>query len=95
MTKVINNQDRIAAKINRLELDGVEAVGDDGSVCIEVVGDRDRVVQVARIINDLDFDANGVGDGVQEGVLWINGREAGLTGIHDEVQQVVWDADYD
>lgn len=83
---MINNQDRIATSINQLELEGVEAVGDDGSVCVRVAGNRERVLEVANTINTHNFDSNGIGDGVQEGSIFINGDEAE---IHDELFELI------
>lgn len=79
--KVINNQDKVAQKINELKLEGVEAVGDDGSVCIQVSGNESRVKEVASIINE-KFGNLSIGDGVQEGDLFINADDCN---IHEEL----------
>lgn len=68
----INNMNRVADTINALNLQGVNAVGDDGSVCIQVSGNEIRVREVATIINELSTLPSRVGDGVQEGGYWIN-----------------------
>lgn len=85
--KTINNQDKIAKKINNLNLEGVIAVGDDGSVCVEVKGDKAYTKEVAEKIDSYQFDNQGVGDGVQEGGLWINNYEQK---IHGELYDVMY-----
>lgn len=80
----INNQNKIASAINALGLDGVDAVGDDGSVCVQVKGDADRVTQVANLILK-DIGDVATGDGVQTGGIFINGDDAG---IHDDLFDV-------
>lgn len=79
-----HNQDKIALKINNLKLAGVDAVGDDGSVCIQVAGNQDRVVQVAKIIMNKVGDVDTT-DGVQTGGLWINADDCN---IHDDLFRV-------
>jgi len=82
--KIPNNDQKIADIVNKIGLEGVEAVGDDGSVCIKVSGSKERVEEVARIISEdpkvQKASANGIGDGGQEGDLWINNYELGLHG---------------
>lgn len=83
MTKV-NNQDNIAREINQLKLRGVRAVGDDGSVCIEVKGSRSYTIKIAKALDD-KFGSLQVSDGVQFGDLWINNYDKQ---IHDDVASV-------
>jgi acylphosphatase len=86
--KVINNQDKVANLVNKLGIVGVNADGDDGSVCIQVKGDRANVIKVAKqIMNDVgDLDT---GDGVQKGGMFVNGDDCN---IHDDLYLV---ANYD
>lgn len=74
--KVINNADKVAKAINALDIKGVEAVGDDGSVCVSVKGDAYAEQRVARIIYNQIGDID-IGDGVQDGCIVINGQELG------------------
>jgi len=85
--RTINNQDRIASRINELNLTGVEAVGDDGNVCVGVVGTEAHTRQVAQAIlseiGDID-----TGDGVQVGCICINND---AQNIHDDLSAFLWD----
>lgn len=86
--KIPNNQDAIAKRINDAGIDGVNAVGDDGSVCVQVDGDKARVQDVARILQSMNLDGGPIGDGVQQGDVFINGNDAD---IHDVLFNVVND----
>ena len=83
--RIPNNQDQIASRINAQYLKGVHAIPDDGSVIVEVKGDEERVQEVAAILYE-QFGDRRIGDGVQEGSLWINADEAE---IHDDVENIV------
>lgn len=84
--KIPNNQDKIADEINSMGINGVEAVGDDGSVCIEIKGSKEQVWDAAKAIEaKIKFHAE-IGDGVQSGVLWVNADEAG---VHKEFADVL------
>ena len=78
------NQDKVADKINKFKLVGVDAIGDDGSVCVQINGDKNRVVEVANIIFDKVGDITTT-DGVQDGEIWINGNDCN---IHDDLHTV-------
>lgn len=82
--KTINNQNKVAKQVNDLKLVGVSAVGDDGSVCIQVVGDKDYTVKVANIISDKVGDVS-TGDGVQDGGMFVNNYDLN---IHDDLSTV-------
>jgi acylphosphatase len=69
-----NNQKELAEKINGLELVGVDATYDDGNVGVRVSGAKERIQEVANVIND-KFGHYRVGDGVQEGDIYVNGQE--------------------
>lgn len=79
-----HNQEKIANKINALHLQGVEAVGDDGSVCVRIRGNTNQVRAIAGMILDAIGNITTT-DGVQDGSIFINGEECG---IHDELQCV-------
>ena len=81
-----NNSTKVANQINAIGFRGVLAVPDDGSVCVEVFGDRARVLSVVEAINGRELDRNGISDGVQEGSIFINGEQAE---IHDEIVDLV------
>lgn len=84
---VPNNQDKVANRINALGLTGVEAVGDDGSVCIQVSGSRQRVAEVAELLsNNPTINVSRVGDGAQEGTLWVNANDCNF---HDELHHAL------
>ena len=72
--KIINNADKLEKQINEMELVGVEAVSDDGSVCIQVEGSLERVKEVANIIGEKFARINSIGDGRQNGEFWINNK---------------------
>lgn len=85
--RTINNQDRISDLVNGLNLVGVESCGDDGSVCVQVNGNESRVREVSRILSENSrINRSRIGDGVQEGSLWINGVDCDL---HGEVSDFV------
>ena len=81
MAYVPNNEDKVAKTINEMRLTGVEAVGDDGRVCIQIRGTRNHVAEMAEIINNSKLPTR-VGDGVQEGGYWVNGTDCDF---HDEL----------
>lgn len=84
--RVINNAEKIAKKINDLCIEGVGAVGDDGSVCIEVLGDEKYTRLVAKVIHEkVRVKHPRVGDGCQEGCYWINNY---AEKIHGELQEI-------
>lgn len=83
----INNQDQVANRINAMVVGRgweVEAVGDDGNVCVQIKGDRTHVIDMAKRINDA-YGHYRVGDGVQEGTIFVNGEDCD---IHDDVDVV-------
>lgn len=63
---------------------GVNACGDDGSVCIDVIGDRNHTIQVAQNILNVIGDVD-TGDGVQTGGLFINNPDQN---IHDDLFRI-------
>lgn len=86
MEKVINNADKVAERVNKMFLEGhgVEAIADDGNVCVQISGTVAAVIMAARSICD-KFGHLRIGDGAQEGEIWINGETAD---IHAEVREV-------
>jgi len=85
--RTINNQDRIASRINELNLTGVEAVGDDGSVCVQVIGTEAHTRQVAQTIFN-EIGNVDTGDGIQVGSIFINND---AQNIHDDLSGFLWD----
>ena len=79
-----NNQNAIARRINNLNLAGVQAAGDDGSVCVQVSGNEARVHEIANDILEHVGDVE-TSDGAQEGGIWINCDECN---IHDDLSSV-------
>lgn len=85
--KVINNMDKIAERINNLSLEGVNAVGDDGSVCVQIKGDTNRVREVIdTMCADPKIHVSRIGDGGQEGCIFINADDCN---IHEDMEDVV------
>lgn len=84
MKKVPNNQDKIAKQINASNWPDVKAVGDDGNVCVDILGDKVYTKVIAELL-DLKFGKIKIGDGVQEGMVWINNYELGIYGVPKDV----------
>ncbi len=78
--RVPNNANSIAKKINALNIVGLNAVSDDGAVILDIDGDMDKVSEIAKIVDDMNFGR--IGDGVQYGSIWINSDKANF---HDEI----------
>lgn len=72
---VINNVQKIVNEINNLDIWGMDAVAEDGSVCVRVTGSKARIWDVAKLIEAKFADVQSVGDGIQEGTIWINNDE--------------------
>lgn len=86
---MVNNQDKIAERINGLGYVGVSAVGDDGNVCVSIAnGSKEYVWDVAKAIESELSGLVGLrtGDGVQEGTVFINCKEHQ---IHEELSDVL------
>lgn len=82
--RINNNQDVVANRINELNLVGVSAVGDDGSVCVDVSGSSNRVSDVSSILAE-NFGQINIGDGIQSGGIWINANDIN---IHCELSEI-------
>lgn len=73
--KIPNNQEKLVEKINKMNLYGVDAVFDDGSVFVRVSGTKERIWDVAKFVEAMFPESISVGDGAQDGDIFINNDE--------------------
>ena len=84
--RVPNNDSKIERQINNIiqsnNWSDVNVCSDDGSVIISVNGGQERVNEVSSIVHSIIGNPE-VGDGVQQGSVWVNGNN-GIGGDIDD-----------
>lgn len=78
--RTINNESRLVRAIENLNIEGLEAWSDDGSVGVNFNGDQGQTVEVLRTLVETFGESPRVGDGVQEGHFWFANSNLGMNG---------------